>query len=260
MSIEKTFDGKWSSDEGDDVEDLSEDKDTPAPSNKRIQKKSPNPSSARKNFWSHKFRSLAGKHACKYCDSIFASKVMQRMHFCRYLKCDPKNFICRICNKELSRKTFSNHLHETLDCQYCGKSFVNPRNMKSHIENKHKHERFIPPKKKVFDEHLVEKEKHEEAMKAEVPKVPRLRNEKIKTRFECGKFSEHLEKYSYLHKLNSRSLRQIPRISPLDVISHVFAHGRNCLHLRKLWRKVLHAERHQAAFLREEATATRTRL
>jgi predicted nucleic acid-binding Zn ribbon protein len=94
----------------------------------------------------HKFHQLTGKAACKYCETIFKSKEMLKLHVCKYLQCDPKNFICRICNKELSRKTFSNHLHETTDCQYCGKSFVNPRNLKTHIKNLHKDESFLPPK------------------------------------------------------------------------------------------------------------------
>lgn len=93
----------------------------------------------------HKLRQLTGKAACKYCDTIFKSKESLRLHNCPYLQCDPKNFICRICKKELSRKTFSNHLHETLDCQYCGKQFVNPRNMKTHIKRAHKDEKFVPP-------------------------------------------------------------------------------------------------------------------
>lgn len=93
----------------------------------------------------HKSRQLTGKAACKYCDTVFKSKESLKMHDCPYLQCNPKNFICRICKKELSKKTFSNHLHETLDCQYCGKQFVNPRNMKTHIMRAHKGEKFIPP-------------------------------------------------------------------------------------------------------------------
>lgn len=93
----------------------------------------------------HKLRQLTGKSACKFCDTVFVSKESLKMHVCEYLQCDPKNFICRICNKELSKKTFSNHLHETLDCQYCGKKFVNPRNMKTHIKKVHRGEKFVPP-------------------------------------------------------------------------------------------------------------------
>lgn len=75
---------------------------------------------------------LTGKSACKYCENYFKTKEMLRKHFdnCKYLQCDKRNYICRICNKELSKKTFSNHLHESLECQYCFKSFVNPRNLK----------------------------------------------------------------------------------------------------------------------------------
>ncbi|CRL00844.1 CLUMA_CG014095, isoform A [Clunio marinus] len=49
----------------------------------------------------HKLRQLTGKAACKYCDTIFNSKESLKMHVCAYLQCDPKNFICRICSKEL---------------------------------------------------------------------------------------------------------------------------------------------------------------
>lgn len=81
----------------------------------------------------HKFNKLTGKAACKYCESVFKTKEILKNHFstCKYLQCDEKNFICRRCKKELSKKTFSNHLHiDNLNCQYCFKSFVNPRNLK----------------------------------------------------------------------------------------------------------------------------------
>lgn len=80
----------------------------------------------------HKHHQLTGKTACKYCETTYKSKQSLQMHqfICKYLQCDPKNFICRICGKELSKKTFSNHLHETINCKFCTKSFVNPRNLK----------------------------------------------------------------------------------------------------------------------------------
>lgn len=81
----------------------------------------------------------------KYCETQFASKLDRSMHKCQYLQCNPRNFICRICKKELSKGTFSNHLHETLDCPYCGRAFVNPRNMKAHIKNQHPDKEFAPP-------------------------------------------------------------------------------------------------------------------
>lgn len=86
---------------------------------------------------SHKSLKLTGKNACKYCVTIFKSNEERAEHDCEFLKCDPKNFICRVCRKELSRNTFSNHLHETLGCKFCGSQFVNPRNLKSHIRRKH---------------------------------------------------------------------------------------------------------------------------
>lgn len=94
----------------------------------------------------HKLRQLTGKPACKYCDKVFLTKEAKCEHKCVYLQCKPQNFICRFCHKELSRKTFSNHLHETLDCQYCQKSFMNPRNLKSHIQKLHSDEEYVPPK------------------------------------------------------------------------------------------------------------------
>lgn len=80
---------------------------------------------------------LTGKNACKYCETVFKDKAALVEHVCQYLTSDKKNFICRICNKELSKGTFSNHHHELSECPYCRKEFVNPRNMKRHIRNAH---------------------------------------------------------------------------------------------------------------------------
>lgn len=185
---EPTFDGKWSSDEDDDdFDDNFQDSDdrTSTTKTKKTSKKSSDETS-RKSFWSHKMRNLSGKIACKYCDTIFKSKEAQAEHSCKYLQCDPKNFICRICNKELSKKTFSNHLHETLDCQYCNKKFVNPRNMKAHIEKLHRGEKFIPPKKKSHDDYIKMKEAMEESTEIGVKK-PKPQYPRKKERFECGK-------------------------------------------------------------------------
>lgn len=91
-------------------------------------------------FGKHKMRKLVGVPACRYCDSIFTDRRERDAHDCKYLKCDPKNFICRFCGKELSKKTFSNHVHEAAACQYCGKKTLNPRQMKKHIAAKHKGE------------------------------------------------------------------------------------------------------------------------
>lgn len=91
-------------------------------------------------FGKHKMRKLVGVPACRYCDSIFTDRKERDAHDCKYLKCDPKNFICRFCGKELSRKTFSNHVHESAACQYCGKKVLNPRQMKKHIQSRHKGE------------------------------------------------------------------------------------------------------------------------
>lgn len=143
----------------------------------------------------HKIRQLTGKAACKYCDTVFKSKDSLKMHSCEYLQCDPKNYICRICKKELSKKTFSNHLHETLDCQYCDKQFVNPRNMQKHVEKFHKGEEVLapkPPKRKVF-ENFENRDEVPESVLDEATglmvteKKPRKKYPRKTGRFECGK-------------------------------------------------------------------------
>lgn len=87
-----------------------------------------------------KRKKLTGKNACKYCETVFKDKKRLLDHICEFLTSNKKNFICRICFKELSKGTFSNHHHEESDCPYCGRGYVNPRNMRRHIERAHKHE------------------------------------------------------------------------------------------------------------------------
>lgn len=198
-----TFDGKYSSDEFDDPSD----DETLSKTKQKVEKsKSGKPQK-------HKLRQLTGKSACKwviqrrfilfnyisstsrYCDTIFKSKESLKMHVCKYLQCDPKNFICRICDKELSKKTFSNHLHETLACQYCGKTFVNPRNMKTHIKTIHGDEKFIPPKSpdlsqfEVFEnqDETTEPVLDETTGLLVTHKHPRKRYPRKTGRYECGK-------------------------------------------------------------------------
>ncbi len=57
-----------------------------------------------------KKRKLTGKKACKFCATLFKTQQEVDRHKCEYLKCKPDHFICRICYKELSRNTFSNHM------------------------------------------------------------------------------------------------------------------------------------------------------
>ena len=210
-----TFDGKWSSDDDEyDNESLLEEKSM------RTKKKAD-----RHSFWKHKSRSLAGKIACKYCDSYFESREDKSLHSCEYLRCDPKNFICRICNKELSKNTFSNHLHETLDCPYCGKQFVNPRNMKAHIKKQHRSHKFIQPERKPENDQDIQS----------LPQRSKVRHYKKKERLECGKilFSKTLlilrsSKFSFTFY---RYLWKISGLSPINVVSYEPSHWPNELHL-----------------------------
>lgn len=111
------------------------------------------------------------------------------MHKCKWLECNPKNFICRICGKELNRNTFSNHLHETSNCHYCGKKFVNPRNMKQHIERQHKDQQYIPPKVKTLEQVAKEREAVDTPYYVDdaAGKKCRRRWKEKKGRYECGK-------------------------------------------------------------------------
>lgn len=221
-TTEPTFDGNYSSE---DFDEPSEDEmlgDTKKKSDKkdlgRIKK--------------HKLRQLTGKPACKYCDTVFVSRESLKMHLCKYLCCDPKNFICRICNKELSKKTFSNHLHETLDCQYCGKKFVNPRNMKIHIKNIHSNEKFIPPnspKREIFamfenqDEKLVPVLDETTGIMVAPPARKRKKYPRKYGRFECGKTVCHITSH-VTHTLLCRSLWSDLHHGSKPQSSHGFAY------------------------------------
>lgn len=76
---------------------------------------------------------------CKYCDKTFDSIKKLRKHECPYLKnCPTKNFLCRICNKELSKKSFQYHMsthnsQESLECNVCKKQFKNERLLTLHL-------------------------------------------------------------------------------------------------------------------------------
>lgn len=141
-----------------------------------------------KKWKGHKIRSLIGKPACKFCDIVFKSRELRNAHDCPYLRCDPSNFICRTCNKELSRQTFSNHMHETSDCQYCQKKFMNPRNLRIHIEKRHKDEQFVPQEKKNFTEYIQWKEEQEKDQPNFTPKKSKAKYKRKSVKLECGKF------------------------------------------------------------------------
>lgn len=154
----RTFNGNWSEEDLEGVDsafiDDPADSDGKKPSKREIAKKRhQNLSEAELklggiSFAKHKIRNLRGVPSCRYCDTIFATKADKKQHVCKYLQCDEKNFICRFCGKERSKATFSNHVHEAVECQYCGKKILNPRNMKLHIQKKHKGESYIPPKER----------------------------------------------------------------------------------------------------------------
>lgn len=188
---QSTFDGKWS-DGGEDSDDsdFNENDVVNKKKPKRSRPKGEN-AGARKNFWTHKKQSLVGKIACKYCETIFRHRAEKSVHVCHYLQCNPKNFICRICGKELSRNTFSNHLHETLDCEYCHKQFVNPRNMKQHIRQQHSDQKFFHSQIKTIAER--QKERENEVVITESGSVAATATEKHRyqrknPRLECGEF------------------------------------------------------------------------
>lgn len=86
----------------------------------------------------HKKKKLTGKKACKYCASVFKAQSEMDRHKCEYLKCDPDKFICRICYKQLSRNTFSNHMgyvhgDPRLQCDVCSRQFKDNRKLKYHM-------------------------------------------------------------------------------------------------------------------------------
>lgn len=97
----------------------------------------------------YKAQSFTGKPYCKYCDTMFKNHKTRLAHDCEFLRCDVKNFICKICKKELSKRSFQNHNHEAKTaCEYCGKTFKNPPDIKAHILRKHSD--------KIFSEKLFE--------------------------------------------------------------------------------------------------------
>jgi hypothetical protein len=161
----------------------------------------------------HKTHQLTGKAACKYCETVFKNKELKNAHQCKYLECDPRNFICRICGKELSKKTFSNHLHETLDCQYCAKGFVNPRNLKTHIMKMHTHEDYVAPKSPKYKPLELVAEDEADHLDEETglitirekEKKPRKRYPRKTGRYECDlcgrilKTSMSLNQHFLLH-------------------------------------------------------------
>jgi ribosomal protein S27E len=191
----RTFDGNWSEDD-DNHDDSNDDFEFQAPKAKqkhRQKKLDPQNLESRINLGKHKFRSLVGKLACRYCDTLFPSKLERDMHVCKYLQCkNPNNFICRFCNKELSKKTFSNHVHEATECQYCGRKILNPRNMKLHIQKKHKNAKYIPPKERNVQDYIKEKVEEEKRILEIRGELPSSKHPKVKKRYECDLCGRYL--------------------------------------------------------------------
>lgn len=101
-----TFDGNWSDDDKKDNKDFfsTTAHDVAGPSKpKRIQKRNP----------PQKPAAIVGEVIeCKYCDTQFSLRRELIAHMCKLLKCNLKNFICRFCKKEISKKNFSEHMKD----------------------------------------------------------------------------------------------------------------------------------------------------
>jgi hypothetical protein len=186
---DKTFDGNWSDDDNDHFNQSIDDFEFEIPKPKqrsRSRKIDADNLESRINLGKHKLRSLVGKLACKYCDTLFSSRGEKDLHACKYLQCKNKNnFICRFCNKELSKQSFSNHVHEATECQYCGRKILNPRNMKLHIQKKHKNAKYIPPKERNVQEYIKEKVEEEKRILEIRGELSGSSVKKEKKRYEC---------------------------------------------------------------------------
>lgn len=77
--------------------------------------------------------------SCKYCDSLFESAKKLKKHDCPYLiNGSSKDFLCRFCNKSLSKKSFQYHMsthnspEDSIGCEVCQKKFKNSRLLSLH--------------------------------------------------------------------------------------------------------------------------------
>lgn len=174
-----------------------------------------------------KRKKFTGKSACKYCETMFMDKKQLASHKCEFLTSNKKSFICRICSKTLSIGTFSNHHHDASDCPYCDKSYVNPRNMRRHIDRAHKHELQL---------HAIASAMSGEPAKPYVAPKTMRKYSYTKGKFECGKdlnkgFIKH-----FIIELSSisRLLRKIFVLPKFDVLSPWNAYRNIGIYLRKL--------------------------
>lgn len=151
---EATFDGRWSSDDEEEpgLEEVA-DEDISDFEIKQAYREM-KPRRTRLGWGRFKNEDVRGRPICKYCECEFwtlRAKV-EHMEVCQFLQCNPKNFICHVCCQELPKKTFSNHVHETLDCPHCGKVFTNVRSQQIHIEKQHGVKPLEEPKQEVPEE------------------------------------------------------------------------------------------------------------
>lgn len=157
-------------------------------------------SAVKKSSTQNPQQSSQAKLFCRYCDTNFANKNEYWMHLCKYLQCDPNNYICRICLKEVNKKHFDNHVHnEKFECKTCETIFYSQDDYAEHNLKNHKSDSDVPPKKRVFDYTPVAD--FEAVTKVERPVNCLLRRKGVRTkvkyprkkqRFECDLCGKYL--------------------------------------------------------------------
>lgn len=77
---------------------------------------------------------------CRYCDSSFSTWDEKNSHQCPYLQnvADPKFYICRFCNKQVTKNSFrmhiSVHAEPTHECKHCLRLFKSIHALKQHVK------------------------------------------------------------------------------------------------------------------------------
>lgn len=149
----------------------------------------------------------ASKFFCRYCDTNFNDRNEQWMHLCKFLQCNPNNYICRVCCKEVSKKSFDDHVHnEKYECKICEVVFYTLKDFTSHNSNIHKTDPDVPPKKRIESNQTSSNESSE--MRIEKPINCLLRRKGVRTkvkyprkkqRFECDLCGKYLVSSRSLH-------------------------------------------------------------